>query len=705
MNTALRFPSPGQRLSADFGRQLAHNINALRITGGPGVRVTQGPNGVTISATARTTAVSGASDAASFPFKLAVFPDATDGKSRLAVMYADASVQLIQDDGGAPVFATAENNAVTTAAEHGWKYVASTFAFDVTGKATTATDLGALDDYSWDKDNPSFDVDVIVYNAGGDANGGKRYSAVVMVDGSLPTTLQMDDIIARVYIGTVERVTDEDAKTVTYSVRNQVVRDALALRSEEKSEADYPFRLACINAGTETSPDWKAIVYLPVNAVQSSTATATITNNLTAIEGRSGWYYVGGAAETDGSVVYLVCTSTTVVDSTSGAWSDEYLTFAVSRDKAQALADPTFSRTGETYTYRFRVVVGEVNDATGEATNILRSAYSADGWYLAQIDNDVTATSRDLAALESKVAGISSGNGSLISVVDNRTDYSQSGILGVTQNSQIKNDATSASGSSYRSSINITVNDGLGAGKVVLDDAADENKPRLNDYLKGGTTASGTAYGYGTNVTTENFADKCLPANDNNDPVTGTETSAARSDHKHYIDDILKQGAEGEEDVSVFSSLDAYTNYLISIGALPDPSDTSTSAETQVPSADQFVTYGDITSGYPATQGATGIGADASAVPFQDAVSQADNLGENVLSEAYLQQKGIEQGEWTRASDTTGKGFKYTICCGVHYIPEKYGVFLVYREVSVDKYGMIYHVSKAKFGLYYPIAI
>lgn len=695
MNTAIKIPSVGQRLSADYGRSVARAINSLRITGGPGVRVTQGPNGVTISAVARQTTFPATIVASSFPFKLAITTDAETGKSYLAVMYNDASVQVL-DGGEVTTFAEPGMNDVVSAAERGWKYVAGSFAFDSTTNTTTPINLGALDTYSWDDENPRFDVDVIVYEAGENANGTKKYTAVVMANGGYPATLPSDSVVAYVYIGTVERVADADTGVVTYSISNQVVRDAIVIRKAEAVVGSFPFLLSRINAGTDDEPDWKAVVYLPANAVQSSTQTATVTNNLTPVDGRADWYYVAGDAEADGNTIYLVCRSTTVFDKESGAWSDEYLTFSVSRRRTQELTEPTFSREGETYSYRFEVVVGTIDASSGEAANVMRSAYAADGWYLAQIDNDVTAVSRDLAALQG------GGAGTLVSITDNRTDYASSGILGVSQASQVKNDST-LNNLNYASSVSITVADGISAGKVILEDSPDENKPRLNDYLKGGANADGTDYGYGENVTTENFADKCLPENSDSNVVTGTATSAARSDHKHYVDDILKAGEEGESDVSIFSTLDTYTDYLISIGALPDTNEETTSIQTLVPSEGQFVTFGDLATGYPATQGATGIGTDASQVPLQDSASTAEGLDENILSEAYLQQAGIEQGEWTRSTDTGGKGFKYTVCCGVHYIHDKYGVFLIYREVSVDKYGMIYHVSKAKFGLYYPI--
>lgn len=703
MNTAIKIPSVGQRLSADYGRSVARAINSLRITGGPGVRVTQGPNGVTISAAARTATASTATALASFPLKLSITTDATARKSYLCVMYNDGSVQVL-GGGNVTTFATSGNNDVATVAERGWKYVAGAFAFDASTNATKATDLGALNDYAWDADDPSFDVDVLVYEAGENANGTKKYSAVVMTNGDYPATLPIDSIVAYVYIGTVECVTDADTKVQTYNIRNQVVRDSLVVRKAETEETNFPFRLSSVNEGTADEPEWKAIVYLPTNAVQSSTQTATVTNNLTAVTNRDGWYYVSGTAATDGNTIYLVCTSTTVVDKENGAWSDEYLTFSVSRDRAQTLTEPTFSRAGENYSYRFNVIVGTADALTGATTNILRSGYAADGWYLAQIDNDVTAVSRDLTTLENTVNSMTGGGGgTLVSMTDNRTDYTASGILGVTQASAIANDSTSTSGQKYASFVNISVNDGIGAGKVILEDDTAESKPKLNDYLKGGKNTNGVAYGYGENVTTSNFADKCLPDNSNSDVVTGTATLAARSDHKHYAEDIYQAGETVEDDVSIFSSLTNYTNYLISIGALPDPNDTTTPAQTLVPCNGQFVTFGDLTTGFPATQGATGIGDDTSGVPLQDSASTTAGLGENVLSETYLQQAGIEQGEWTRSSDASGKGFKYTICCGVHYVPEKYGVFLIYREVSVDKYGMIYHVSKAKFGLYYPI--
>lgn len=694
MNTAIKIPSVGQRLSADYGRSVARAINSLRITGGPGVRVTQGPNGVTISAVARPITSSATTASSSFPFKLAITTDAETRKPYLAVMYNDASVQVL-DGGEVTTFAEPGMNDVVTAAERGWKYVAGSFAFDPTTNTTTPTDLGALDAYSWDEENPRFDVDVLVYEAGENVNGTKKYTAVVMANGDYPTTLPSGSVVAYAYIGTVERVTDADMGGATYNISNQVVRDAIVIRKAE--DGCFPFRLSRINAGTDNAPDWKAVVYLPANAVQSSTQTATVTKNLTSVDGRADWYYVDGDAEADGNIIYLVCRSTTVFDKESGAWSDEYLTFSVSRRRTQALTEPTLSRDGETYSYRFEVVVGTIDASSGDATNVMRSAYAADGWYLAQIDNDVTAVSRDLAALQG------GGVGTLVSITDNRTDYTSSGILGVSQTSQIKNDSSASNNQVYASSVAITVADGISAGKVILEDSPGENKPRLNDYLKGGAKADGSDYGYGENVTTENFADKCLPENSDSNVVIGTATSAARSDHKHYVDDILKAGEEGESDVSIFSSLAAYTNYLISIGALPDPNETTTSIQTLVPSDGQFVTFADLSTGYPATQGATGIGTDASEVPLQDSSSTTEGLDENVLSEAYLQQAKIEQGEWTRSTDAAGKGFKYTVCCGVQYIPEKYAVYLIYREVSVDKYGMIYHVSKAKFGLYYPI--
>ena len=166
MNTALRFPAPGQRLTADFGRQLARNINSLRITGGPGVRVTQGPNGVTISAASQGGGGSSSASEDYFPFRLSAYMDADSGKHYAVVMANDGSVQILPSGTGQR-FATAENAEATMAVENGWRLVAGAFSCVKDAKTeavtTTVTDLATLEDYAWDKDDPRFDVYAVIY--------------------------------------------------------------------------------------------------------------------------------------------------------------------------------------------------------------------------------------------------------------------------------------------------------------------------------------------------------------------------------------------------------------------------------------------------------------------------------------------------------------------------------------------------------------
>jgi hypothetical protein len=895
MNTALRFPAPGQRLTADFGRQLARNINSLRITGGPGVRVTQGPNGVTISAASQGGGGSSSASGDYFPFRLSAYMDADSGKHYAVVMANDGSVQILPSGTGQR-FATVENAEATMAVENGWRLVAGSFSCAKDAKTeavtTTVTDLATLEDYAWDKDDPRFDVYAVIYRT-----ADETYSFVVTDTLEQPGAvdpLGEDAFVACVYVGTFQRTYDEDTKQYSYGVSNQVLRSALVLREEADEDvlrpfkmkvwtdgdgvawpcvycpaksvqidrtaegegvasatalntaasgagddwlyvggafgtdgsptvakadalslgadgtagvwlfvskdattsaykyavaateswptavdeasrvakvylgsfakttakdADgnsknvysvasqvvndaqivrtggeeelYPFKLKRVNEGTETSPSWKTVIYLPENSVRgldkglkgyvwgsvdasvgiNVAMTVANRNALTGATGMAGWYYVGDNSATN---VYLLYAVGLAIYKTTNNNVDSY-----SMDAAAALDYGVFCEnktsllnvTSHNNAYRTivdvkSVLIGTVDVANNTATNLVRSCVCVDG----------TPVHSQAYAVLTELKGGSSGSavGGVVAE-DKRTNTTKVGVIAIPANASgyIYDDTATNSKVLQKVAIENALGDdcvGLTGNDQPTDLQNSDGVVELGKYLKGGVDEDGAEYGYGKNINTANFEDKCLPKNEDQDVVTGTATTAARSDHKHYSSDIYYED-ENEKDVSVFSSIDAFLSYLESL----KPTDTGeTLPENETPDGKRLVTFDDLIKANTSTQGADGIGTDKVSeqeppTSMTDASTSEDveiyDLPGYILKEAYLKTNDLYRGAWNRATDGTstedgkGKGFKYTICCGVKYVPSKGGVYLVFREISVDRYGMVYDVSAAKFAL------
>lgn len=514
MNTALRFPSPGQRLTADFGRQLARNINSLRITGGPGVRVTQGPNGVTISAASQGGGGSSSASGDYFPFRLSAYMDADSGKHYAVVMTNDGSVQILPSGTGHRL-ATAENAEATMAVENGWRLVAGAFSCAKDAKTeavtTTVTDLATLEDYAWDKDDPRFDVYAVIYRTADEA-----YSFVVTDTLEQPGAvdpLGEDAFVACVYVGTFQRTYDEDTEQYSYGVSNQVLRSALVLREEADEEELYPFKMKRVNEGTEDAPDWKTVVYLPADAVQADGwakfAVRSATN--AAVEGMEGWYYVDDTAdaneETNGLKVYLhVHAYFWVVDSgkVAGGSGDGiktsalYCAYLVSRSPTASVSE-TVTATGdlalgEKKTLDEKIAIGTFDETTNDAENWVRSAFNVSKMFQSLAYEDWWT--------RNVWAGGGSGGGTTVAV------QSDESTVAYFVSTAAEKDGV----------VTITTGSSLASSAVSI---GDESGTDLDVYLKGG------AAGFGTNVNTENFAEQCLGGS------SGKATTAARSDHTH----------------------------------------------------------------------------------------------------------------------------------------------------------------------------
>ncbi len=445
-----------------------------------------------------------------------------------------------------------------------------------------------------------------------------------------------------------------------------VGRAAQTAAATEKEAEPHPFKAEYFNAGTADEPDWRLTVFVPDDAVDTS--FSVLYSQVTECAARAGWAEVEASAlHTDenglATLTLRFCTAT------SKEWT--------------ANAVRTYAQFG---------TVGYAFDSSGiEGFDSTQAAYAT--LPIAVIDTANRKVVQQLAfsafvvqtTLQASSGSSGSGGGGMeVSVTDTRTYTGIPGLIGM--------DAEQEQGK-----LKLVAYDALGFDKVVAGDI-ETGVVTLPEYLAGDVKVSvvdpitARASLLGKNVNTENFETECLEEHGNARGTTadlvGSQSRGARADHKHTLDDILIE-VEDEGLIAAFSNAESFTKLLQDIGMMTDE------GSTEIPDDEQMVTFGDITQGVDGTIGAEGIGSDTS-----DTAPLTGDKAEYIATEAELAETGVHQGEWDRDTDTSGKGFRYTVCCGVKYIPSKYGVYLIFREITVDKYGMIRKISKAKMGLY-----
>ena len=581
------------------------------------------------------------------PFSLRVYTDSTD-VSYPAVYLPYPCVQIDEttlDEGGSVIGGTVMNGAVS-GMEADWYVVSNGFASDGSLIASSFSNITFT--------NGLADVYLFVA-AVEDATLGMTYQCFLAVsdgDGTWPSSVAEDARVAKAYVGAFKKETVNEV--AVYSVASQIVNDAYIVKMDDGADEElYPFKTEWFNAGSEESPNWKLTVFMPEGSV--NTASSILYSQLTACAERSGWAEVAIPSTNSSELETLalrLCTAT------SDKWdSDSVRTYAQFGFMPAAFDSSGIEGFDSTRTEKATLPVARVDVANKKIIQHL--AFSA---YSVQTVIGENFNSGD-------------GSGTVVSVTDNREDANVPGLLGM-------DGAAQAEGT-----LKLIAYDGLGFDKVVAGDGA--NQTTLTDYLAGSVEVTAGDSKLGKNINTENFETECLAkGGESADTTVGSATTASRSDHKHKKEDIVMEGEDGSL-LSIFSNVESYLKLLRDIGAITEED------STEVPSGDQTVTFDDITQGVDGTIGATGIGSDTS-----DLAPLTGDNAEYILSEADLTKAGVHQGEWDRDTDTAGQGFKYTVCCGVKHIPSKYGVYLIFREITVDKYGMIRKISKAKMGLY-----
>ena len=658
-------PVPGQKLDATWGRDIVRALKRLTPSGGPGMRVTCGPNGTTFAAVGRA-AQAGATEqeaeAELLSFRIGVGVETIESGSSVTYKYHCVAVcaDLMTDGVGySEINTTVPDDSKLGGLPLGkagsglsWVWLKDADFADVTEESETSP-----------TENVYLHIDrtrhlCVLANA----------DTLTIPDG---TDFTSDDHIC------VASFTPPTKDAPKPSVCGQYVLGSLVDLCEAKDEL-YPFKLKRVNEGTEASPKWKTIVYLPDGAVQIEdgdykyASENQVVNRMTAIDGEDSWYYVEG----DGAEVYLMAYLQRTVTREAGAdgsystsWSAPTVDFVVYAGETYDGMTTTSVEGSQQANERKRVAIGSVDATENTTENSVRSVVTFSIATINKILVDSVSTSGG------GDSGDTGGSGTVVSVTDNREDANVPGLLGM-------DGAAQAEGT-----LKLIAYDGLGFDKVVAGDGA--NQTTLTDYLAGSVEVTAGDSKLGKNINTENFETECLAkGGESADTTVGSATTASRSDHKHKKEDIVMEGEDGSL-LSIFSNVESYLKLLRDIGAITEED------STEVPRGDQTVTFDDITQGVDGTIGATGIGSDTS-----DLAPLTGDNAEYILSEADLTKAGVHQGEWDRDTDTAGQGFKYTVCCGVKHIPSKYGVYLIFREITVDKYGMIRKISKAKMGLY-----
>ena len=767
----IREPQPGEKLNSTWGRDVVRALKELRIVGGPGQRVTRGPNGTTIASIGGRSGTSALNE--NHPFKLSVRKVVSgSGSSMTATYYGvvmcnDGAVQM--DD-----YAAFCDNTAATGMENGWKDI----AFDFSGRsgAQVTYDL-ANAAIGMEEAGEAADVFVFVFHKDNDGTDEIHYR--VQFDNEWDSSIDEGDRIGLYYVGTYNCASDDP---YIFTVQNQVMKSALVVGEDSQSadkapvpfelkieddlgpsgevtghtvvcnmpavsidgeyceldNAEYgatgsgwyipviettgetapvnayidrvakpprlfltdaatgptgycdmlevgivrsingewasvdeqyllgiqhlepavkPFTVRCINTGTAAAPDWKYIIYIPDDAVQHggySIGSTYVVNEC--VPYGNNWFYVGEEADGD-SKIRLNC-RLYYYQNTDG--SDKTIFFVRFNVKNKKSAPNAPSVTGKT------TISKNVYLNLAEETD--------DGKILQYVSNAVNFNMSEF--YDYSTSGGSSG-GTQVNI-----SYSQFAATGNIVTYYI----TGSTG------VNLIYHDDIDASAVTISGDAEVS---IDDYLIGNTTGPD---GYGVNINSKNFEDECLvekaPTGEESNPWVGAGTRAARDDHHHLISHLVNENdialseatGDGEDSGHYIVS-----QWLKDCGIIFDNSGVGPSGESDIPDDDQLVTFGDITEGVTGTMGATGVNTDNIS---SDVPSSEDNL----LTEADLEDKNIWQGEWVRDNDTGGVGCEIMINCGILTIFDL--AYHVYRKLTIDRYGMIRKVSKAKFAVF-----
>lgn len=288
----LKEPVPGQPLTATWGRDIVREINRIRITSANGLRMTQGPNGTTLSFSgARGGSGAGTSASGDHPFKLFIHSTvANNVRSHWAtVMCNDGIVQV--DDETADCHATA-----VPGLQPGWRYVAA--GYDQSGDEIRYS-LESLLSASI----PSKDVFALVYR---NSENSDSLSFVIEFDGVWSSYIPEDRRVLRAYIGTIVREETDD-HIVSFSVSNQSLRSAIVASDTGESESSlpFPFQLKADNSTDQGGhPTSTVICYFPQVYIDGELA---VIDNDEYYETGSGWYIPVFQTSHTGDSYFISC--------------------------------------------------------------------------------------------------------------------------------------------------------------------------------------------------------------------------------------------------------------------------------------------------------------------------------------------------------------------------------------------------------------
>ena len=296
------------------------------------------------------------------------------------------------------------------------------------------------------------------------------------------------------------------------------------------------FTIKRVNEGSASSPNWRTIVYIPSWAIQTNYPH---TSELVAVSGKTDWYYADGYGN-----ITDICLHVKQVFDPNAQTDTCKVYYKLGSASQEGSWHP--STTG---VYSI-VKLGKVDTSTQKCVNYIDRPVFIDGDYFR-------------ARLEDEKGG-GGQTGTVVTMNDTRQDTTRPGIVGLV--------GQGASG------LALTAFDATDM-EAVATSAFGGGATTLLDYLEGfvevtTTSRSGAVTKLGKNINTENFEDECLEQSYNR-PTTadlvGSATGAARSDHKHLINEILDYDEQGQP-ISVFSNVDALTNVFNKVGMWNDTS-------------------------------------------------------------------------------------------------------------------------------------
>lgn len=302
----------------------------------------------------------------------------------------------------------------------------------------------------------------------------------------------------------------------------------------------FPFQIQRVNSGTDASPSWHTLVYIPDYAIAARFNISPSGMSQYAPSDMPGWYEFQNSLGGLGPV----CLHVRVVNAGTTAcyWRLGGLTQDTGWPGGEGVAIL------RTYVIPLGVVSG--TDA-GEIAQLVSSAI-----YVA-----------------ADFVGTPSGGGSLVDVSDQRSDTSKPGVVGYL-------------GTNQSGVIGFEARDGIGPDLVIFDAQLGST---LIDYLAGRLNyedATGALAGLGKNVNTDNFADDCLgPAETPDvDDESADPDKAAPSAHTHTLSQFTND--DGTE-LDAQSIIDWFSN----VGMWDALGETGPSGE---PSENSLLTVGDI---------------------------------------------------------------------------------------------------------------